>query len=143
MTTYPTPDAIPLGELAATMGIVFLQATPERMVATMPVAGNRQPFGLLHGGASAVLAETVGSVHAAFLAGEGRVPVGVELSCSHHRAARGGTVTAVSVPLHAGRTMSTFHITISDDDGRATCTARLTCMSRTAEPAAGVVDATS
>ncbi len=138
MTTvsgFPAPAAIPAGELGERMGIAFLEASPDRIVATMPVAGNRQPFGLLHGGASAVLAETVGSVHANLLAGPGRVTVGVELSCTHHRSARDGSVTAVSTVLHGGRTMSTFHIAITDGQGRPTCTARLTCMTRTAPPA--------
>lgn len=124
------PARIPLGELATTMGIAFTEMSAQRLVATMPVVGNRQPYGLLHGGASAVLAETVGSVHAAIVAPEGKLPVGVELSCTHHRAARGGSVTAVSTPLHIGRTMVTFHIAITDDSGAAVCTARLTCMQR-------------
>lgn len=132
MTLLPSVDQIPLGELATTMGIVLIEATADRFVATMPVEGNRQPFGLLHGGASAALAETVGSVHAALLAPEHRMPVGVELSCSHHRSATDGTVTAVSVPVHAGRQMSTFDITISDPAGRRICTARLTCFLRSA-----------
>lgn len=114
------------------MGITFTGATPQRVVATMPVAGNRQPFGLLHGGANAVLAETVGSVHAVLLAGEGKSVVGIELSCSHHRSARDGLVTAECVPVHAGRQLSTFHITIRDEDGRDLCTARLTCFTRSA-----------
>lgn len=133
---FPAPDAIPRGELAQRMGVVVVEATPERLVATMPVAGNRQPFGLLHGGASAVLAESVASIHATLLAGPGRVAVGVELSCTHHRSARDGMVTAVCTPLHVGRTVSTFHIAIRDDQGRPTCTARLTCLSRSAEPSA-------
>lgn len=114
------------------MGITLTEAGPERVVATMPVEGNRQPFGLLHGGASAVLAESVGSIHAVLLAGDGRVAVGVELSCTHHRSATEGLVTAVCVPLHAGRQMSSFGITISDAEGRRICTARLTCFNRPA-----------
>lgn len=133
MTSFPDPAAIPTGELASTMGIVFTEATPERVVATMPVEGNRQPFGLLHGGANAALAETVGSVHAVLLAGEGRIAVGIELSCSHHRSAREGTVTAVSTPLHAGRQLATFDISIRDEADRTLCTARLTCFLRSAE----------
>lgn len=123
---------IPRGELAEKMDIVITEVSAECLVATMPVHGNRQPFGLLHGGASAVLAETVGSIHAAVLAGAGRFPVGVELSCTHHRSARDGLVTATSTPLHAGRQMQSFHITIRDDADRAVCTARLTCFIRSA-----------
>lgn len=129
---FPPADALPLGELARRMGIVITESTPQRMVATMPVAGNRQPFGLLHGGASAVLAESVGSIHATLLAGRGRFAVGVELSCTHHRPALAGIVTAVCTPLHVGRSVSTFHIALSDEAGQPTCTARLTCMSRSA-----------
>lgn len=123
---------IPTGELAGKMGIEFTEATPERVVATMPVDGNRQPYGLLHGGANAVLAETAGSVHAALLAGEGNIAVGVELNCTHHRSATSGAVTAVCVPLHAGRQMSSFAITITDSQDRRVCTARLTCFIRSA-----------
>ncbi|MEO7127216.1 MAG: hotdog fold thioesterase [Nakamurella sp.] len=130
MTLFPPVEDIPIGELATTMGISFTEATPDRVVATMPVEGNRQPFGLLHGGANAVLAETVGSVHASLLAGEDHIAVGVELNCTHHRSATDGIVTAVCVPLHAGRHVSTFHITISDSANRNTCTARLTCFIR-------------
>lgn len=132
MTPQPAADRIPMGELSSRLGMVLTEASPERVVATMPVEGNRQPFGLLHGGASAALAETVGSIHAVILAGEGRMPVGVELSCSHHRSATEGIVTAVSVPLHTGRQMSTFDITIRDTADRRLCTARLTCFLRSA-----------
>ncbi len=117
------------GELAATMGIEFTEFTAERVAATMPVAGNRQPFDLLHGGASAVLAETLGSVHAALASG-GRAALGVELSCSHHRSATDGLVTGVSIPLYLGRTMSTFEIVIRDESDHRVCTARLSCLLR-------------
>ncbi|MGH3492631.1 MAG: hotdog fold thioesterase [Sciscionella sp.] len=114
-------------QLPEKMGIAITDWTPERMVATMPVAGNRQPYGLLHGGASAVLAETVGSVAAA-LHSDGKPVVGLELSCTHHRAATSGTVTAVCTPLHVGRSTMSFEIALRDDQRRRTCTARLTCM---------------
>jgi uncharacterized protein (TIGR00369 family) len=93
------------------------------------VIGNRQPFDLLHGGASAVLAETLGSVHAALTSG-GRAALGVELNCSHHRTARDGLVTGISEPLYVGRTMSSFEIVISDESDRRVCTARLSCLLR-------------
>jgi uncharacterized protein (TIGR00369 family) len=128
--------SVPVGELAERCGVVLTECSPERVAASMPVLGNRQPFGLLHGGASAMLAETVGSVHATMLAGPGRVAVGVELNCTHHRPATGGRVTAASTPLHVGRTVSTFQIDIRDESGRPVCTARLTCMARTAAPPA-------
>jgi 1,4-dihydroxy-2-naphthoyl-CoA hydrolase len=109
------------------MGIEFVDWNPDRVVATMPVKGNRQPYGLLHGGANAVLAEAVGSTCAALKVG-GRPTVGLELSCTHHRGAKEGLVTAVATPLHIGRSTATVEIVISDEEGRRTCTARLTCM---------------
>ena len=117
------------GELAVSMGIEFTEYTRERVVATMPVMGNRQPFGLLHGGASAALAESMGSFHGA-LVGGGKIPLGIELSCTHHRSTSEGKVTAVSMPLSIGRTLCTFEIVISDEQGRRICTARLTVLLR-------------
>lgn len=114
--------------LTTKLGIMFVEQLPERVVATMPVAGNLQPFGLMHGGANAVLAETIGSVAAGLNAPLGREIVGHELSCTHHRAARAGAVTGVCVPVHLGRTTSTFEIVVTDEKGRRTCTARLSCI---------------
>lgn len=127
---------IPLGELATTMGITFVEARPGRVVATMPVEGNRQPYGLLHGGASAVLAETVGSVAAALHAGQDRIAVGLELSCTHHRAARDGIITATATALHEGGTVASYDIRIVNNDGEPICTARLTCLVRQGAPGA-------
>jgi uncharacterized protein (TIGR00369 family) len=118
------------------MGLEIVEATPERVVGTLPVKGNRQPYGLLHGGANAVLAETLGSVAAALNAGPSRAAVGIELSCTHHRAVRDGLVTGTCRPLHVGQSMSTFEITIADESGRRTCTARLTCILRDRPPGA-------
>jgi 1,4-dihydroxy-2-naphthoyl-CoA hydrolase len=120
------------GALAERMGIVVTEATPERVVATMPVAGNTQPFGLLHGGASCVLAETVGSVAATLHAGRlfGGYALGVEISATHHRGARDGVVTGVATPLHLGGLVATYEIVITDSDGQRICTARLTCLLR-------------
>jgi uncharacterized protein (TIGR00369 family) len=124
------------GELLADrMGISYVELDPNRIVATVPVAGNRQPYGLFHGGASAALAETVGSVAAALHAGPDFVAMGIELNCTHHRAATEGLVTAVCTPLHVGRTVSSFEIVLTDEDGRRTCTARLTCAIRPAHKA--------
>lgn len=119
-------------QLADRLGIEIVDGNPNHLVATMPVAGNRQPYGLLHGGASAVLAETVGSYSAALLAGPDHIAVGIELSCSHSRSAAQGLVTAVCTPIHVGRTLSSFEIVITDEKGRRTCTARLTCAIRPA-----------
>jgi len=126
---------VPDGQLPAKMGIQITDWTPGRMVATMPVAGNLQPYGLLHGGASCVLAETLGSVAAAVHAGPERAAVGLELNASHHRAARSGTVTAVCTPLHTGNTVATFQITVTDEQDRRICTVRLTCLLRATPPA--------
>ena len=122
-------------QLNTRLGVEFLEATAERVVGTLPVKGNRQPYGLLHGGASAALAESLGSVCAAINAGPDRAAMGVELSCTHHRAAADGVVTGVCRPLHVGRTMSTFDIAITDESGRRICTARLTCAIRERPPA--------
>lgn len=119
--------------LGERMGMEWIETTPQRVVARIPVAGNTQPFGLLHGGASAVLAESVGSVLANLNAGPGRFAVGIELSCSHHRGARDGWVTGVATPLTVGRSLVTAHVAVTDDDDRLVCTARLTCYLREAD----------
>lgn len=115
------------GALDEKLGITVLEASAERIVATMPVTTNTQSYGLLHGGASAALAEAVGSWGAVIHAGPGRGAVGVELSITHHRSARSGVVTAVATPLHRGRTLATYEVAVSDDQGRALATARMTC----------------
>ncbi|WP_091675812.1 hotdog fold thioesterase [Amycolatopsis marina] len=116
------------------VGMSVVEMSPERVVATMPVEGNLQPYGLLHGGANAVLAEAIGSTVAALNAGPGRVAMGLELSCTHHRAVRSGTVTGVATPLHVGRVTVTVDIVITDDRGRRSCSARLTCVVRNQPP---------
>lgn len=136
----PQPPAVPDPEairelsdasLLVRMGIEILEASALRVVARMPVAGNTQPYGLLHGGASAVLAETVGSIGSAIHAGLGsRIAMGIELNCTHHRAATEGFVMAVATPLSLGRTLATWDIAISDEQGRRICTSRLTCLLR-------------
>ncbi len=131
--------AISSGEtLAQRMGIKIIEASPQRVVGTMPVAGNTQPYGLLHGGASCVLAETLGSVGAALHGGANNFTVGIEINATHHRAARTGAVTGVATQVHAGQTLATYDIVISDERGRRVCTARLSCLLRRAVPGAGV-----
>jgi uncharacterized protein (TIGR00369 family) len=120
----------PRGDLATAMGIEILEASAERVVGRMPVRGNTQPFGLLHGGASCVLAESIGSTGAFLHAGKGRIAVGVEISATHHRSATEGFVTAVATQVHGGRTLATYDIVITDERDRRVCTARLTCMLR-------------
>ena len=116
-----------MGALNERMGLELVEVSAERVVATMPVEGNTQPYGLLHGGASVVLAETLGSIAAALNAGEGTFAVGVDINATHHRSARSGLVTGVATPLHVGRTMSAFEIVISDEAGKRVCTSRITC----------------
>lgn len=128
------PPLSTVEQLADRMGIEFLTLTLDEVVGRMPVTGNRQPFGLLHGGASAVLAETLGSTLSALHALPERFPVGLELACTHHRAATDGFVTGVARPLHVGRSTSTSEIVITDVDGRRTCTAKLTCLHRDTLP---------
>jgi 1,4-dihydroxy-2-naphthoyl-CoA hydrolase len=124
------------GTLAGRMGITIVSASGSRVVATMPVAGNTQPQGLLHGGASCVLAETAGSLGAFLHAGAGRTVVGIEISATHHRGVRDGEVTAVATLAHGGRTLATYDIAVTDADGHRVCTSRLTCLIR--EQAAGL-----
>lgn len=121
-------------QLTERMGIRIVDWDPQRLVGTMPVAHNRQLFGLLHGGANAVLAETLGSVAGLLWGLPQRVPVGLELSCSHHRPATQGEVTGVCTPLHRGRTVASFEIRISDERQRPICTARLTCLMQERRP---------
>ncbi len=130
----PVSLVIPPGTLMDRMGIELLEASAERVVGRMPVEGNTQPYGLLHGGASAVLAETLGSVGSAAHAGPSRIAVGVDLNATHHRAARSGWVTGVATPLSLGRSMCSWEIVVTDDRGHRICTARLTCLLRDAPP---------
>ncbi|MDP5094494.1 MAG: PaaI family thioesterase, partial [Candidatus Nanopelagicales bacterium] len=121
--------------LVSRMGMEWLVTNPDLVSARLPVEGNTQPFGLLHGGASAVLAESVGSVLANLNAGADRFAVGIELSCSHHRSAHHGFVTAVATPLSIGRSIVSTQIMIRDDEDQLICTARLTCYLRNAPSA--------
>ena len=118
------------------MGIEVLEVGPGRAVGTMPVAGNTQPYGLLHGGASVVLAETLGSLAAAAHAGEGRIAVGIEVNATHHRSARSGVVTGTATALHLGRSTASYEIVLEDSDSRRVATARLTCLLMDAGPTA-------
>ncbi|MFD9357402.1 PaaI family thioesterase [Streptomyces sp. NPDC060031] len=131
------PSLFSAGHLGERMDIRILEASADRVVGTMPVEGNTQPYGLLHGGASAVLAETLGSVGAMLHGGITKVAVGVDLNCTHHRGARSGLVTGVATPVHRGRSTATYEVVITDEQDRRLCTARLTCMLRDADAAAG------
>ncbi|CAM3839019.1 hotdog fold thioesterase [Nocardiopsis rhodophaea] len=115
------------GTLIERMGIELLESTPERVVGTMPVEGNTQPYGLLHGGASCVLAETLGSVGAAQLATRfpSGMAVGVELNATHHKAVLSGAVTGVAALLSSESGIASYEIVISDMNNDRVCTARL------------------
>ena len=110
------------------MGIEIIEASPKRLVATMPVEGNTQPIGLLHGGANVVLAETLGSVGTQLHAGSERKIVGIDVSATHHKSATSGIVTAVATAITLGKTLCCYEIIITNDKGERTCTARITCL---------------
>ena len=117
-----------LSALDAKMGIQIIEATPQRLVGTMPVEGNTQPFGLLHGGANVVLAESLGSVGAHLHAGPDRRVVGVDINATHHKAATSGIVTGVATAITLGKTLCSYEVIISNEAGERTCTARITCL---------------
>ena len=116
------------GTLDKKMGIEMIEASPQRLVGTKPVEGNTQPFGLLHGGANVVLAESLGSVGTHLHAGPTRRIVGIEISASHHKSATSGVVTAVATAVTLGKTLCTYNVEITNDKGERTCTARITCL---------------
>lgn len=116
------------GALDEKMGIEIVEASPQRLVATMPVAGNTQPIGLLHGGANVVLAESLGSIGTQLHAGRDRRIVGVDINATHHKSATAGIVTAVATAISLGKTLCCYEVVISNDKGERTCTARITCL---------------
>ena len=116
------------GGLDERMGIEVVEASAERVVLRMPVAGNTQPMGLLHGGANVVLAESAGSIGANLAAGPGRHAVGLDINATHHRAVKDGMVTATASAISIGRTLAAYEVVITDERDRRTCTARITCM---------------
>jgi uncharacterized protein (TIGR00369 family) len=130
-STVEQMNAVGRGTLAERMGISFTEISVDRIVATMPVEGNTQPYGLLHGGASVVLAETLGSVGSALHAASlGMIAVGIDINATHHRSATSGVVTGVATPISLGRTLAAFQIEISNAEGERICTSRITCMLR-------------
>jgi uncharacterized protein (TIGR00369 family) len=118
---------MPMGDLGEKMGLELLDVSPERVVGTMPVKGNTQPYGLLHGGASVVLAETLGSVGSGMHGFPDRIAVGVDINATHHRSARDGFVTGTATAVHLGRSSTCYEVVITDEEGRRLCTARITC----------------
>ncbi len=123
-------DGIAVGAMAERMGITVSFATANKVVGHMPVEGNTQPFGLLNGGASMALAETLGSVGAHLHAGPTRSVVGIDINGTHHRSATSGQVTGTATPLSLGRTIAVYEIVITDERDKRLCTARLTCLLR-------------
>lgn len=117
-----------MGGLNEKMGVELTEISAERVVGTMPVKGNTQPFGLLHGGASVALAETLGSVGSAVHGHPDRVAVGVDINATHHRSVTDGTVTGVATAIHLGRRTTSYEVVITDDRGRRVCTSRITCV---------------
>ncbi|MBO9577610.1 MAG: hotdog fold thioesterase [Microbacteriaceae bacterium] len=118
------------GELTVKMGVEYVELSAEHSLARMPVEGNRQVIGLLHGGAHVVLGESLGSISSAIHAGPGRYAVGIEINATHSRSISEGWVTATCTALVLGRTLCTHEIVIRDEDGRRLSTVRMTNMLR-------------
>jgi 1,4-dihydroxy-2-naphthoyl-CoA hydrolase len=118
------------------LGVEVLESTAERVVMRVAVDWKvHQPFGLLHGGVSALLAESAASFGGAMAAEPGKSVVGIELNASHLRGLRDGHLTAVATPVRVGRTVQVWTISLTDDDGRAICAARCTLAVIDAPPA--------
>jgi 1,4-dihydroxy-2-naphthoyl-CoA hydrolase len=117
-----------MGALAEKMGMRFTEFTIDRCVATMPVEGNTQPVGLMHGGAYVVLGESLGSMAANLHAGPHRLAVGVDINATHTRSATSGVVTGVCTPVHLGRSVTVHEIAVTDEQGRRCSTIRITNM---------------
>jgi uncharacterized protein (TIGR00369 family) len=119
-----------IGALAPKLGVEFLELGPDRVIARIPVEGNTQPYGILHGGATAALCETVASIGTALVVGLDKQVVGIELNVNHIRAVREGSITATGVPLHVGKTTAVWDMRVHDDDGNLVAASRLTLVIR-------------
>ena len=115
-----------LGELAERMGIKLIEVSASKTVGKMPVEGNRQPLGLLNGGANAILAETLGSIAANVAAYPERVAVGVDINVTHHKGVKDGFVKGIATPNHLGKSTGSYIIDIFNDKDEKTASARLT-----------------
>jgi uncharacterized protein (TIGR00369 family) len=115
-----------LGDLAEKMGIKLLELSAEKSVATMPVSGNTQPLGVLHGGAHVVLGESLGSFAANVWAYPDKIAVGIEVNASHSRSATSGTVTGTCVAINLGKSLTVHQIAITDEEGKLLSTVRIT-----------------
>ena len=122
---------ISLGELDEKMNVKIIEESVERVVASMPIEGNRQSFGLLHGGASLAVGEAVGSwaavIHASTL---GMTAVGVDVSATHHKSATSGLITITATPISLGRTLTSHEVVITHENGDRLCTLRITNLLR-------------
>ncbi len=118
------------GELSKKMGIEFLELSAELSIARMPVAGNTQVVGLLHGGAHVVLGESLGSISSAIHGGPSRYAVGIEINATHRHSITEGWVTGTCTALVLGRTLCTHEIVMTDESGRRLSTVRMTNMLR-------------
>lgn len=125
--TLPLGDSRLLSALDAKMGLELLELRADRVVGRMPVDGNTQPFGLWHGGASCVLAETLASLGSYAHGLPDRVGVGVDLNATHHRSVRSGWVLGTATALRLGRSVVSYEVVLTDDAGDRVCTARVTC----------------
>ena len=126
-TDLPASSAELGSALDAKMGLELLKLTPELVVGRMPVEGNTQPYGLWHGGASCVLAETLASLGSHVHAQPERIAVGVDINATHHRSVTAGWVTGTATALHLGKSIASYEIVLTDDAGKRVCTARVTC----------------
>jgi|SRR6185437_10516961 len=141
MTDQATPDdrdtpplTLGKGTVGEVLDIETVEATGDRVVLRLPVTWKvHQPYGILHGGVSALLAESAASFGAALSVPPGHQVVGIELNASHLRAVRDGTLTAVATPIRKGRTVQVWDIALTDDAGRDICRAR--CTMAVIEPA--------
>ena len=144
MTTPPSPGgpgvpgADPAGGIHGLLDVEMIETTADRVVLRLPVSWKvHQPYGILHGGVSALLAESAASLGGALAAGPGKGVVGIELNASHLRSLRDGHLTATATPVRVGRTVQVWRISLTDDDGRAICESRCTLAVIDA-PASGV-----
>jgi 1,4-dihydroxy-2-naphthoyl-CoA hydrolase len=118
------------GDLTTRMGVEFVELSAEHSVARMPVEGNTQVLGLLHGGAHVVLGESLGSMSSAIHAGPGHYVVGIEINATHSRSVTSGWVTGTCDALSLGRTLVTHEIVMRDEEGRRLSTVRMTNLIR-------------
>jgi 1,4-dihydroxy-2-naphthoyl-CoA hydrolase len=122
------------GTMIPNIGIEYLEVGPDRTVARLPVERNTQPYGLLHGGATAALCETIGSLGTAVAVGLDKIVTGIELNVNHLRGVRAGYITGVGIPVHMGRTTAVWDIRVQDDDDRLVAVGRLTLVIRDPQP---------